>query len=49
MEITEFIKPLLFIEADGEKYCCDLSVDITGNLEEQGCTKITEAFDRDRG
>lgn len=46
MAIDEVAKPAIYIDVNGEKYCCDFSVDLTGDLEAQGCTRITEAYNR---
>lgn len=47
MDAIELIKPFMYIRdsESGEVYCCDLSVDVTKDLKEQGCTIVTHAYE----
>ena len=47
MDSFELMKPFIYIRDNdaGEVYCCDLSVDLTRDLKEQGCTIVTHAYE----
>ena len=47
MDIANAAKPFIYIrdKHNGEVYCCDLSVDLTGDLKSQGCSIVTHAYE----